>query len=104
MDVLNTTGGDFHIFAFVFGIFACLFGVGLAIAAGVEKNKSGGEFMALTFGIIYLIGGLLLVILSKEPIRHEVTLRPGHVIDATKYEVVEQRGKIYVIEEREAGE
>ncbi|SDW24527.1 hypothetical protein SAMN05518848_101773 [Paenibacillus sp. PDC88] len=31
-------------------------------------------------------------------IRHEVTLQPGHVIDATKYEVVKSRGDIYVIE------
>lgn len=100
MDVLNTTGGDFHNVAFVIGICVCVFGVVLAIAAGVS-DKSGTAFI---FGIIYLIGGLLLVIFSKEPHRHEVTLRPGHVIDATKYEIVEQRGKIYVIEEREVDE
>ena len=35
---------------------------------------------------------------------HEVTLRDDHVIDATKYEIIEQRGQIYVIREREASE
>lgn len=39
-----------------------------------------------------------------EPIRHEVTLEPGAIIDASKYVIVEQRGEIYVIEEREEGE
>lgn len=35
------------------------------------------------------------------PVRYEVTLAPGVILDASKYVIVEQRGDIYVIEERE---
>lgn len=77
------------------------------ISASYSRDKDGvnavGSFLtglvAFAIGIAFITGDG-----AEEPIRHEVTLRPGHVIDATKYEVVEQRGKIYVIEEREAAE
>lgn len=51
-----------------------------------------------------ILVGMLALFNANEPVRHEVTLRPGHVIDAAKYEVIEQRGAIYVIEEREVSE
>lgn len=105
MDVLNTTGGgSIGLFLFL-GI--AVFGAGIYAAYyvidAIKSRAYGFAAIFVAYTVIALFIGLLLLN-DKEPIRHEVTLRPGHVIDATKYEIVEQRGKIYVIEEREAGE
>jgi hypothetical protein len=105
MDVLNTTGGGVDGWAIVGAILSCLVAViygWVAVTACKERDWAwaiGGTLMALCFSIMTFGCSF-----GSQPIRHEVTLRPGHVIDATKYEIVEQRGKIYVIEEREAGE
>ncbi|MCG7407721.1 hypothetical protein MH117_09825 [Paenibacillus sp. ACRRX] len=110
MDILNTFGGDpetaLSLGGFINGMFIV---AGVAILASSAESKNGkGAFLGF---LIVLIG--LPILLSgvgvKEtgeftPIRHEVMLRDGQVIDATKYEIVEQRGKIYVIQEREASE
>ncbi|GAA0840679.1 hypothetical protein GCM10008915_36770 [Bifidobacterium pullorum subsp. gallinarum] len=103
MDVLNTTGGSVDIGGIVSGI-ACIL---VAIYAGccafdalMKKAHGFGIIFTVLTAIAAIIGTAMLY--ADPPVRHEVILRPGHVIDATRYEVVEQRGKIYVIEEREA--
>ncbi|QOT13763.1 hypothetical protein JNUCC32_31240 (plasmid) [Paenibacillus sp. JNUCC32] len=108
MDVLNTTGGGLSAPQIIVAICTAilsilLWAVGLYSLIRKETGNAAGNLICAI-----LIGGVTLLVLAddngREPIRHEVTLRPGHVIDATKYEIVEQRGKIYVIEEREVGE
>jgi|GEM_PF-6825675 len=96
MDVLNTYGGAINGVALLIAILAGILGSFLFIGGMVED-----EPVAVLFGILLGAIAIAAAILTNEPVRHEVTLRPGHVIDATKYEVIEQRGQIYVIEERE---
>lgn len=105
MDVLNTTGGGVDVGGIVCGIALILVAIWAgfcAFDAMMEKAHVFGIIFTVLTAVAAIIGTAMLY--AEPPIRHEVTLRPGHVIDATKYEVVEQRGKIYVIEEREAGE
>jgi len=101
MDVLNTYGGDYNLGATIFAImFFCI-----AIYSGwhaYDSLKYRLYGFTLAFGILAVISLMVALLTAslQNPVRHEVTLRPGHVIDATKYEIVEQRGQIYVIEER----
>lgn len=95
MDVLNTTGGGVDVPSV---IIAAGFGV-LAIIwlASSFADKSLSEF---GLGALLAVGAIAVLVSAFPPVRYEVTLRPGYVIDAAKYEIVEQRGRIYVIEER----
>ncbi|WP_178023047.1 hypothetical protein [uncultured Paenibacillus sp.] len=95
MDVLYTYGGGINTAALLLTLFVGILAL-ITIIAGFADNDLG----ALLFGTIGAGITILLAFYVHEPVRHEVTLRPGYVIDATKYEVVEQRGQIYVIEER----
>jgi hypothetical protein len=99
MDVLNTYGGGTDsgaVAAIVFfGVIALLF--------------VGGAIITREYGLLLVTVVCALLVLAAvnsvhTPVRHEVTLRPGSVIDAQKYEIVEQRGAIFVIEEREVAE
>lgn len=99
MDVLNTYGGVIDsgavILVILFGLLALFFLVG----AIVTKE---GVLIALTVALIFATA--LTASNLRAPITHEVTLRPGGVIDAVKYDIIEQRGAIYVIEEREGAQ
>ncbi|WP_145412459.1 hypothetical protein [Paenibacillus xylanexedens] len=99
MDVLNTYGGGTDTVLIMFGIFGFVAGIAALSYGFVEA-----EVPALILGVLAVIVGIAAIVSSDTPIRHEVTIRPGHVIDATKYDVIEQRGAIYVIEEREQTE
>lgn len=110
MDVLNTSGGapitEFTGWGIVLII---VFFIALVIVSGSVQAESFGGFLfglaiAVIIVVIKLNGGLERETGELTPIRHEVTLRPGYVIDAKKYEIVEQRGQIYVIEERRVSE
>ncbi|WP_103110224.1 hypothetical protein [Brevibacillus reuszeri] len=103
MDVLYTeTGFDavsrvFFVLGFILTIVAWF----LAMLWSLSADSKG----VVTFIVAAVFFGCMTWVAHEAAdtyTRHEVTLRPGHVIDATKYEIVEQRGKIYVIEEREA--
>lgn len=96
MDVLNTYGGGLDGLAVFLVIVAGLFAIVLFAIAFEEIEL--GAFLA---GLVCAAFAVVIGLNAHEPVRHEVTLRPGHVIDAAKYEVIEQRGQIYVIEERE---
>ncbi|PAD72395.1 hypothetical protein [Paenibacillus campinasensis] len=105
MDVLNTTGGGFSVVA----IIGAVIFLGLVILSGWGltdsiRDRERISTIVFAFGVVWFTILFLGSVMTRDPIRHEVTLRPGHVIDATKYEIVEQRGQIYVIEEREAAE
>ncbi|MMZ60160.1 hypothetical protein D1872_222350 [compost metagenome] len=96
MDVLNTYGGGINEGVLLIAILAGLLGSFLFIGGMVEDGP-----VEVLFGILLAAIAIAAGMHTHEPVRHEVTLRPGHVIDAAKYEVIEQRGRIYVIEERE---
>ena len=105
MDVLNTTGGGVDTIGILCGMLLLTMAVFGTIWT-ISTYKDGSHGFCIVFSILTLASALIgtAMIIAETPIRHEVTLRPGYVIDAEKYEIVEQRGKIYVIEEREAAE
>lgn len=105
LTILNTTGGGTAsemisgaaAFALIFGAVALV----AAVVWAAEDNSNG-------FGWVPLIAATVCVALvifgrhdAPVPVKYEVTVQPGHVIDAARWEVVEQRGQIYVIAERE---
>ncbi|WP_434750216.1 hypothetical protein [Paenibacillus amylolyticus] len=99
MDVLHTYGGGTDVVLIVIGVIACIVGL-VVLIAGITAV----ETPPLVLGGLMMLVGLFAFAAANQPVRHEVTLRPGHVIDAAKYEVIDQRGAIYVIEEREVSE
>jgi len=99
MDVLNTYGGGTDAVLILLGIMGCAFGL-IILIGGVAAI----ETPPVVIGLLMIFVGLFAIFNANQPVRHEVTLRPGYVIDAAKYEVIEQRGAIYVIEEREVSE
>lgn len=105
MDVLNTYGGGTEWAVVVLGIM--FFGLAAYVIYSAFDAISDGFYF---FGIVFWVCAVISIVLGlvmvnqKAPVSHEVTLRPGYVIDAAKYEVIEQRGAIYVIEEREVSE
>lgn len=105
MDVLNTTGGGADVGLIFLGILGGMLTILIAYLT-YDLVRGRYWFLALVALILTTITALIscAIFFTETPIRHEVTLRPGHVIDAQKYEIVEQRGKIYVIEEREVAE
>lgn len=106
MDVLNTYGGgiDYSVGSIVYGIFVFLAFAAVAVIGWLAQERLWSGFFAL----MALLGAALIVVSvvypDQVPITHEVTLRPGGVIDAVKYDIIEQRGAIYVIEEREVAQ
>ncbi|WP_419884859.1 hypothetical protein [Paenibacillus sp. B-A-8] len=105
MDVLNTYGGGVDAAGVIIGIFVlCV--AAFTLYAFLFALKERVYWAALLFVLFVVLQGCLAVIAftSPEPIRHEVTLRPGGVIDAVKYDIIEQRGAIFVIEERTPAE
>ncbi|OMC96230.1 hypothetical protein MKX34_24000 [Paenibacillus sp. FSL R5-0636] len=97
MDVLNTYGGETSTLAIIAAIIIGVLALFFLIAAFILAEP-GVLVIAGVLGVLAMIGWAN----ASEPFRHEVTLRPGGVIDAVKYDIIEQRGAIYVIEEREA--
>lgn len=80
--------------------------------ASIFFSLAEGEPACFLFGVVLVSIAMTLVLNgvgTREtdkltPTKHKVLLRDGAVIDATKYEIIEQRGKIYVVQEREASE
>jgi membrane-bound ClpP family serine protease len=81
-----------------------VFGMAILLAA-----CDVGDGVGALLGIIIVAVSIVLFCNSemeretdvKLPLRHEVRFtESGYVLDATKYNIVEQRGQIYVIEER----
>ncbi|MFL1672622.1 hypothetical protein [Paenibacillus dendritiformis] len=58
----------------------------------------------MVFSIICFVTGVADQETGRTPTRYEVILKDGYILDATKYEMVEQRGKIFVVQKREVGE
>ncbi|WP_010495031.1 hypothetical protein [Paenibacillus elgii] len=105
MDVLNTYGGVVEPGNIAAGILFAIMAAGLLVLAYLELAKAyqGSAVVSIALAVLYAVL-YVWAITDKSPIRYEVTLREGAVIDATKYEVVERRGKIYVIQERRSTE
>lgn len=106
MNVLNTYGGgvDYSVGSIVYGVIEFLLFATLSFVSWRTRDR----VWAVSFLLTSLLGAFLIgaSVARPEPVpvRHEVTLQPDGVIDATKYTIVEHRGEIYVIEEREADE
>lgn len=102
MNVLATTGGEPAVIAVVLGIVFLLLALGtfaVFVSFLADKDVIQAILSGMCAALILVLGIAFLG--TKEPVRYEVTLEPGTVIDATKYEVIGQRGQIYVIEPKE---
>ncbi|MFD1270651.1 hypothetical protein ACFQ3Y_24890 [Paenibacillus motobuensis] len=99
MDVLNTYGGSTSGLVVFLAIILGIIAIAILIFAIIEVETFG-----IFIGLCLAIFAIVLAFKAHEPVRHEVTLRPGYVIDAAKYKLIEQRGQIYVIEERKGAE
>lgn len=99
MDVLNTYGGETDVFLIVLVII-----LGAVAAAFLISAFLTDEPVLFLPMIVCALFALAAWSTASEPLTHEVTLRPDGVIDARKYEIIEQRGAIYVIEERVVSE
>ncbi|MEK5395988.1 hypothetical protein [Paenibacillus sp. FSL K6-2859] len=95
MDVLNTYGGETSTFTLILAVICGLLALFFFVGAVLTE-----EPLAIIVAILFAVLALALWSNASEQVRHEVTLRPDGVIDARKYEIIEQRGAIYVIEER----
>lgn len=100
-NVLNTTGGGIDggaIFAIVlFAIFAFIF---VWLTYEFVKGRESQAFFTAFAAVVFVVLTIFAYTIRFEPVRYEVTVKDGHVIDAALWEIVEQRGQIYVIEER----
>jgi hypothetical protein len=103
MEILNTSGGGLDTLSIVIGVIFAITAVGLALLAVMSVISRELTVGALIWALFLCGANAYLsynVLTEKSPVRHEVLLRDGAVIDANTYKVVEQRGKIYVVEER----
>ncbi len=105
LTVLNTTGGEVSTQLAeraIFIIVMCAFVAAVFFAVAiVERNPvfSGVTAVCVFIATIAYITPIGYVE-EINPLRYEVTVNPGHVIDAAWWEIVEQRGEIYVIQAR----
>jgi len=108
-DVLNTLGGgtvtdiaDWVVLVKVLLFLTAL--IALLLAHIIEDVPTGiVGAVALLVLIFFAISGVGETEVP-EPVRYEITVKDGHVIDASRWNIVEQRGQIYVIEERKVSE
>ncbi|WP_028559802.1 hypothetical protein [Paenibacillus pinihumi] len=107
--VLNTLGGGVTMELYGWAMFLIGFlGIvgGASLLSGLEEESGG----MVSFGLCFLVivGVLIFSGVAKhevpQPTRYEVTVNPGHVIDAARWEIVEQRGEIYVIQSRKGAD
>jgi len=110
VEIINTLGGapisEVTFWGYVL-FFLLMLGVALVFFSFDE-----GDLLCFLFGVVTVIVVIVLFVNGVgtqetdrlTPTKYEVLLREGAVIDATKYEIIEQRGKIFVIQEREASE
>lgn len=101
MEILNTDYVVYSAVARTFGAISFYAGVFLLIITFIcflSKEWKQGLISLSGLVISVLILGL---IIHNNPVKPqlEVTLNDGYVLDATKYKVIEQRGKIYTIRE-----
>ncbi|MCU6709321.1 hypothetical protein M6D81_11445 [Paenibacillus sp. J5C_2022] len=106
LNVLNEMGGGPSAAAIVLAVMYALMAAGCLFYA-FKLSAERETFFATGITALAILCGAASVLWFAdriEPIRYEVTVQPGHVIDAARWEIVEQRGEIYVIEEREVAE
>ncbi|MFW5434318.1 hypothetical protein [Paenibacillus apiarius] len=108
MEIINTNSGSPVVEPSFWIIILLILGAALGVTLFLAALEGGSFFVSLLGLIIIVIAVTALAggAANREtgeltPIKYEVLLHESSVIDATKYEVIEQRGKIYVIQERE---
>jgi len=79
--------------------------IGILYLLGLVASIAAREIVPIVVSIIIVVGCIAgistLVFIPGVPLRYEVTLKQDAVIDATKWEIISQRGEIYVIEAKE---
>jgi len=105
LTALNTIGGEVVVGLADWAGATIIISLAAFLASGIAWLQSGGKVLGGLSSISLVV--LLFLGFSNvgrtetvTPVRYEVTVNPGHVIDAARWETVEQRGEIYVIQER----
>lgn len=105
MDVLNTYGGGVDGAAiFLAVLFALIATCCFVVAVLFLGDGDADGILPLFISLAFIAGAIGMYVNRYEPVRQEVVLREGYVIDAQKYEIIEQRGQTFVIEERKQPE
>lgn len=103
MEILNTetvfaNDGVALVFSLLLAIGVVTFIVGVLDSLS-SKNDWKKFVHVWVLGLLVAITSGFALSDLKEVAQYEVVLKEGYMIDATKYQIVEQRGKIYVIKE-----
>ncbi|EMT54747.1 hypothetical protein I532_04045 [Brevibacillus borstelensis AK1] len=103
MEILNTvnTGGEGA--TLFFGIWFAVCAV-FSLVGVFECNRDGWYGFMVLFGIVGIIATLLSTsaladYATPKPAKYEVLITDMAAFDTDKYEIIEQRGKIFVIQE-----
>lgn len=103
MEILHTvnSGGEFG--AFVFGCIVAALAIFLIIGAVSCIKEKEFEF-GILFGTVSIIASLASFALfndyaTPDPAKYEVLITDMSAFDTEKYEIIEQRGKVFVIQE-----
>ncbi|MFD0587608.1 hypothetical protein ACFQZE_06310 [Paenibacillus sp. GCM10027627] len=95
MEILNTvtteTSSSVPFWIFIVGVILLIIGILFL------EQKEGAGILPLLIGGALIFGSLMVD--TGTEIQHEVILKDGYVLNATKYEIIEQRGRIYLIKE-----
>ena len=106
MEILNTIPPSVSTELVITGVFAlalaALFIIGFF--AGMYEDKVILAILYLFLAILFAVGAIKVFTTPDVPERYEVVVREGNVIDARQYDIIEQRGQIYVIQAREQSE
>jgi hypothetical protein len=107
LDVLNTTGGGTVSEPYEWAaIMAAVFTIMAFISAVVWLGSRCSTWRSATTTVASIAVVTVTIIFGRYdvpvPVEYEVTVQPGHVIDGARWEIVDQRGQIYVITAREA--
>lgn len=100
MEVLNVIEDSLSVGKIIASLFFLVLAI-LALWTAIWSFKQKSYFASLILLLmcaVYAYGCFLII--QDQPDKYEVILREGESIDATKYKIIEHRGKIYVIQER----
>ena len=104
MEILNTTT-VYNEFVGVLALLLLLIAIFCFVAGIVFLVKTDWKsafecfLIALGFSLLFLL--VINWFSSTEKIKHEVLITDISEFDTSKYEIIEQRGRIFVVEEKE---
>lgn len=105
MEILNTTPGEYdHFLAFMIGLIAVLFLILTIGALMVEETVLSIVFACCGLLCVWGIYATATADFMKTPTKHDVLITNMAAFDTSKYKIVEQRGKVFTVEEVAASE